>query len=862
MSKGIKTVHPKNLDDKNIKRIDSINEIPTFEIEAEESVQFEVLLEEVKNNKETEQNIKWVWSWYNNGLEQNQWGDWNNKSASQAAIESKNIKTNYAKTKNPSVIFGDDDIDKIVWLEAFVYSPEGPKGKDSKGVLLKVKANPKITDIKLLLLGAPYINKPLAYDQYITVQIGIYNKAAFGELIVEVWNREIKKKLYEEKLNLSADKTLVINYGTVKAGLQTKTQPIIIENITHNIFINDGWRKDVSKISLAEYELKIFAVPVQYSETTKRNKSNLEIQKGDIINRGSNNISVIKNTEAKKIAKEDRLKNEKRWSGISKPFYVVYNTNDELYQHHNEEINNLVQIKSKKLKAINSEPCSYNKIFIKDGESKPITVFEEKSSGLFDITNVGFPIVRGDKNFAKDIIIEVSGYTQGKFCKSIVSHANIENVLPALEVHGYDFNDQAWFKNENYKVILNSDKISLLAKVYYPYEFTPYEKDIYPIKYFLLGLVEPFKVAIPVSTCRYQTILIFDVYPDIEWEVAFLITVGAGYKEKMTFKRDDLRGFHKGFGFKMIKDEIKEDVISKGGLSYSLAVKYSINNKTHNNQFQFGFVHTIDSIIKSYTKVSGWLQLFNSNGNELDSVAYKKNITNKFEFNIDPPNIALALRWKYGVAKNNGQAVIIYTGAVALKPLIGVKISVDLITLLKNFSGVAREIIDWAIDFIAWLTKADLYIMFDTSIALNAEINLSYNKIDGFDPETKQKVELELGCALRAGIKSKAVIFVAVTKPSRTGESQMAETEQWKAEGIVQTSVKFTKEYGYDAEKGSYHITEIIWLGAEMIITVIYLTANKRGIVTPQEQGKNKFNIRDSELIYNSKKIFSADEKK
>ena len=103
---------------------------------------------------------------------------------------------------------------------------------------------------------------------------------------------------------------------------------------------------------------------MQYSETTKRNKSNLEIQKGDIINRGSNNISVIKNIEAEKLAKENHLKNEKRCSAISKPFYVVYNTNDELYQHHNEEINNLVQIKSKQVKAINSEPCGYNKIII------------------------------------------------------------------------------------------------------------------------------------------------------------------------------------------------------------------------------------------------------------------------------------------------------------------------------------------------------------------------------------------------------------------------------------------------------------------------------------------------------------------
>ena len=95
----------------------------------------------------------------------------------------------------------------------------------------------------------------------------------------------------------------------------------------------------------------------------------------------------------------------------------------------------------------------------------------------------------------------------------------------------------------------------------------------------------------------------------------------------------------------------------------------------------------------------------------------------------------------------------IYSGGLKLDPLIGVSIGVDLVPVFGEMGPIGAAV-KWIVDVVEYLFEVDIYIVFELFLAVKGEASLSYNKVDGFGKSLSQKVDAEVGVALKAGASS------------------------------------------------------------------------------------------------------------
>lgn len=127
---------------------------------------------------------------------------------------------------------------------------------------------------------------------------------------------------------------------------------------------------------------------------------------------------------------------------------------------------------------------------------------------------------------------------------------------------------------------------------------------------------------LPISTCRYPNqIAKIKVYPDIEWEIAFMITIGVGYSGKIKYKRERMNGIHQGYGFKYLKDELQIDNTESSNLGSSIMGKCAVNGKEHSLGFE-GIKRTVNLLVSTFNASVEVLEVLNPDGtNQADSAA-------------------------------------------------------------------------------------------------------------------------------------------------------------------------------------------------------------------------------------------------
>ncbi|MFK7002199.1 hypothetical protein V3I07_15070, partial [Flavobacterium oreochromis] len=357
------------------------------------------------------------------------------------------------------------------------------------------------------------------------------------------------------------------------------------------------------------------------------------------------------------------------------------------------------------------------------------------------------------------------------------------------------------------------------------------------------------------STCRYPNQLAkIKVYPDIEWEVAFLITVGTGYSGNIRYSRRRMNGYHQNFGFRYLVDELNINATKTSNLGWSLKAKAAENSKEHEVSLE-GIKKVMDTAVEAFNVTRKYLEMFNPDNNDgTPSLAQSRRVID-IDFEIDPPNIGFALGWKFDKASND-EIVPIYTGGLRADPLIGLTISVDLVPLVR-FLGPVGRIVNWIIEFISKITKSELYITFEVSFPIKADLDLSYNKKDSFNNKGKQKMIVEPGVTFRAGSKSNEVVMISTV--SKGGITEHEEVEKIKIEGNAATSFVFEKEWGYDLDVGKYYEeSNVKFNGAKMTITVSELINNRRIDFKAFKQETFELIPPDSENVglYTSGKIY------
>lgn len=433
---------------------------------------------------------------------------------------------------------------------------------------------------------------------------------------------------------------------------------------------------------------------------------------------------------------------------------------------------------------------------------------------------------------------------------------------------------QQWKDGTDYKIV--SDK-EITLKLRYLYNKTAFEKlqqinnrarpddkSLTPLnmlwlfRYFILSdkLAQTF--FLPISTCRYPNqIAKLKVYPDIEWEIAFMISIGAGYSGKIKYTRERMNGIHQGYGFKYLKDDLQIENTESSNLGWSIMGKCAVNGKEHSLGFE-SIKKSVDLLVSTFNASVEVLEVLNPDGtNPADSAAVKKKIID-IDFAIDPPNIGFALSKKFGEATTK-EIVPVYKGGFRADPFIGITISVDLVPILGKV-GLVGKIIQWIIDAIAYLTDSDIYITFEAGLAVKFDFKLSYNRIDGLDgkKEAEQLVTVEVPISVKAGCKSNDVIFIPTV--TRGGVTETTEVEKWKVEGQLSTTFTFTKTYGYDKDVGKqYEKSKGVWNPAEITITCYEITTSK---ITGKPKKSDKFKLFNEVTMYDNPKTYTDEEPK
>ncbi|HEX8576624.1 MAG TPA: hypothetical protein VF677_10070 [Flavobacterium sp.] len=530
---------------------------------------------------------------------------------------------------------------------------------------------------------------------------------------------------------------------------------------------------------------------------------------------------------------------------------VATDAESEIHLTVTEPTNNPVLVGKVETNIASFKPCQYTGInmeYEKDNKKETIEVFKENLS-VSQNNNLEIGIIVGSD--PKDFNLKVDDKADTKECRF---HGKPSDHAKNIFSYDQKIKSDAWN-------IMNHYPTSIDGKVKFDYD------RLNMIKYFWLS--NDFKdvqryphFKIYASSCRYFKTLNLTALPDIEWELAFIITTMAGFKIKA--ENTTVTRLNQGLGqyqFRGIKAEQSGKLIEKGGVGYSLNIKYTINGGDFYNQISLDFVRNIEKIIDTYNSIAGFAAIFKGDEDNVSSAAISKSVINKITFDIDPPAIVFLLKWKYDYAKKNGQAVVNFTGAAGFKPLIGLKIGVDLVANADKFGGLVGAIIKWGAKFVKKLTKLDLYIIVETGVSLNYDIGLSYNEIDGFAPNTKQKAVVDLTFTIKAGIKKKEVIFIANVSQmeGNTIPTNEAEQETFKVEGAATTGIRYTEEHGVEKGKGSYKKVDVKWLGAEITITVVTITHKRRMNSPPNEQFKDKFIVLSPKTIYGPETIYTQE---
>ena len=315
------------------------------------------------------------------------------------------------------------------------------------------------------------------------------------------------------------------------------------------------------------------------------------------------------------------------------------------------------------------------------------------------------------------------------------------------------------------------------------------------------------KYFLPISTCRYPNqIANINVYPDIEWEVSFLITTGETHTLSGG-KKDDVTNYPSRQNFKF-SDRFKLTREYKG-FSFATDISVKVNGDVH----KLG-LDKIENIIKKLADLKEFLDQFNSSNSVNASTGGFKEY---FTFKLVSPNIALAFKWNLGYvveSAHNHKAVTMLNGALKLAPLIGVNFEVDLFIITDNIKvygiGPITKFIRKSIE---WVTETDIFVLAYVNVELHGEFTLVYNSINGFDSKkSNRKAILSIPFGVKGGIKSNEENVIILP----TGEK----TEKFNAEISINSGIDIVEELGTD-NTGPYKKNSYIFKGLNVKVVIV-----------------------------------------
>ena len=399
---------------------------------------------------------------------------------------------------------------------------------------------------------------------------------------------------------------------------------------------------------------------------------------------------------------------------------------------------------------------------------------------------------------------------------------------------------------------------------------------LWVFNYFILDEAKSQSYYLPVSTCRYPNQLVkVRVFPDMEWELAALIAIPGTRKItlKFTSTRQDLRGYHNNFNFRYVNRQLEAEAKTEE----KVGVDFTLKAVTSGTEFEAGYKieHAIKKVVGTFNAVYSGLEAFDGRGNEnRGSAAIRTGSIRTFEFNIDPPNVGIAIKWKHALAKldkNKGKVGTRIEGGVALKPFVGIGITVDLVSVLPKLTGAIGTAIEWIIAALEYAVKGlDIYFNFKLNAEIAGEVSIGYHSVDGWDSGLKRELKVKVNASLEAGVDYEGTVIATVTGAAGTTEETV---ETFKAKASIGGGVEYTENW--DADKGGiFKTVQVKFTGMKAEIEVYSaLVRRKKTVRNPEWEeisdkkvdvkAKKEFELLKEDIWYGPEKIYTdQDEKK
>ncbi len=496
------------------------------------------------------------------------------------------------------------------------------------------------------------------------------------------------------------------------------------------------------------------------------------------------------------------IRDNTEFEGFERAYLEVNNFSPKTEDPNVVYTNNPVLIGQIETRVEAFSPCRYNTIVLTDDAGKP----EQTVQTLYDAAStaetralVYETIAPATEAQAKQMVIQYGGLSVVE-CKLQNKHVTTAQVkvgaapVQNRQLNGEQLNLPVWAD-------ANFDRLVASPESYF----------------FTTDAVRAYNIKLP--TCAQpNTEIQLNVYPNIEREVALIVTLfpNRSFSGTLNYRsaRVDLRDHNQRSRLQLIRQELDITTESSAGLGYGLQAKVKIDNRESSVQLAAARAY-ISKIVEYHATLTRITADFDGRGREGDSVAMRIGIYNQCTFEVEAPNLALALRITNKKVEGHNKVVNHFVMALALKPIIAIKIVVDLITLVK-YLGVAGRIADWVKEVLEEAFDIDIYLLMEIGIVVSGEINFSYNTIEGFGGGDL-KLEAEMPIGIKGGVKSRRMITVAVTQPG--GGVRNTQVEEFKAEAGTSASIIYSYEVASDRTgKYTQHKVECTGVKATFVL--------------------------------------------
>lgn len=204
-------------------------------------------------------------------------------------------------------------------------------------------------------------------------------------------------------------------------------------------------------------------------------------------------------------------------------------------------------------------------------------------------------------------------------------------------------------------------------------------------------------------------------------------------------------------------------------------------------------------------------------------------------------------------------------GGIALKPFIGIGITVDLVPIVGKFGwvGKAVELVIKALEYT--IQGLDIYFNFKLNAEIAGKLSIAYHNLDGWDGEAKREITFTVRAYFEAGVNYEGTIIASTTQVNITYET----LETFKINGSLGSGVEYKENWSSD-EKGIFKNVTVTFLGAEAKLEIYSsITKRKKKIYndeteTTNQTGDVKHNdvhkLLDKKIWYGPEKIYTDNE--